>query len=63
MAPVTVDPKKVREFKTADAFYKWLGKNHDRADEVWIKIHKLGSGLKFDHAEGGDRRRALLGLD
>jgi uncharacterized protein YdeI (YjbR/CyaY-like superfamily) len=46
MAPVTVDPKKIREFKTADAFYKWLGKNHDRADEVWIKIHKLDSGLK-----------------
>jgi uncharacterized protein YdeI (YjbR/CyaY-like superfamily) len=46
MAPVTVDPNKVREFKNADAFYKWLGKNHDRADEVWIKIHKLGSGLK-----------------
>ena len=46
MAPVTVDPKKVHEFKTADAFYKWLGRNHDRAAEVWIKIHKLGSGLK-----------------
>jgi uncharacterized protein YdeI (YjbR/CyaY-like superfamily) len=46
MAPVTVDPKKVHEFKTADAFYKWLGRNHDRADEVWIKIHKLSSGLK-----------------
>ena len=36
----------VREFKTAEAFYKWLGKNHDKADEVWIKIHKVGSGLK-----------------
>lgn len=46
MAPVIVDPKKVREFKTADAFYDWLGKNHDRADEIWIKIHKVGSGLK-----------------
>ena len=46
MASVTVDPKKVREFKTADAFYKWLGKNHDREDEVWIKIHKVDSGLK-----------------
>ena len=45
MAPVTVDPRKVREFETADAFYEWLGKNHDRADEVWIKIHKVGSGL------------------
>ena len=36
----------VREFKTAESFYKWLGKNHDKADEVWIKIHKVGSGLK-----------------
>jgi len=45
MAPVTVDPRKVREFETADAFYEWLGRNHDRADEVWIKIHKVGSGL------------------
>jgi uncharacterized protein YdeI (YjbR/CyaY-like superfamily) len=46
MAPVKVDPAKVREFKTAESFYKWLGKNHDKADEVWIKIHKVGSGLK-----------------
>ncbi|KZD24295.1 YdeI/OmpD-associated family protein [Tardiphaga robiniae] len=45
MAPVKVDPANVREFKTSDAFYKWLGKNHDKADEVWIKIHKLKSGL------------------
>ena len=46
MAPVTVDPKKVHEFKTADAFYKWLGKHHDCESEVWIRIHKVGSGLK-----------------
>ena len=46
MAPVTVDPAKVREFKDAASFHKWLGKNHDRADEVWIKVHKLRSGLK-----------------
>jgi uncharacterized protein YdeI (YjbR/CyaY-like superfamily) len=45
MAPVTVDPKKVRTFKNADAFYEWLGKNHATADEVWIKIHKVDSGL------------------
>jgi uncharacterized protein YdeI (YjbR/CyaY-like superfamily) len=45
MAPVHVDPAKVREFANADAFYKWLGKNHDKADELWIKIHKKGSGL------------------
>ncbi len=36
----------VREFKTAESFYTWLGKNHDKTDEVWIKIHKVGSGLK-----------------
>ena len=36
----------VREFKTAESFYKWVGGHHDKADEVWIKIHKVGSGLK-----------------
>jgi uncharacterized protein YdeI (YjbR/CyaY-like superfamily) len=41
-----VDPSKVRTFKDADSFYKWLGKNRDKHDEVWIKIHKVGSGLK-----------------
>lgn len=30
----------------ADAFYEWLGKNHSTADEVWIKTHKVGAGLK-----------------
>jgi uncharacterized protein YdeI (YjbR/CyaY-like superfamily) len=35
-----------REFKTAESFYKWLAKNHDKASEVWIKIHKINSGLK-----------------
>lgn len=45
MAPFHVDPTKIREFADAEAFYRWLGKNHDSADEVWIKIHKTGSGL------------------
>jgi uncharacterized protein YdeI (YjbR/CyaY-like superfamily) len=45
MAAVKVDPAKVRTFKDAGAFYKWLSKNHDSADEVWIKIHKAASGL------------------
>ncbi len=35
-----------REFKTAGSFYRWLARNHDKADEVWVKIHKAGSGLK-----------------
>jgi uncharacterized protein YdeI (YjbR/CyaY-like superfamily) len=46
MAPVKIDPAKVREFKDAESFYKWLSKNHDKADEIWIKIHKVDSGLK-----------------
>lgn len=46
MPPVKVDPDKIREFKDAASFYRWLGRNHDREDEVWIKIHKVGSGLR-----------------
>ncbi|WP_119269276.1 YdeI/OmpD-associated family protein [Taklimakanibacter deserti] len=46
MPPVKVDPAKIREFKDAESFYAWLSKNHDRQDEIWIKIHKVGSGLK-----------------
>lgn len=45
MAPVTVDLAKVREFTDADSFYQWLGQHHDTEDEVWLKIHKVGSGL------------------
>ena len=45
MAAVKVDPTKVHEFKDSAAFYAWLGKHHHSADEVWIKIHKIASGL------------------
>ncbi|RAZ72641.1 YdeI/OmpD-associated family protein [Mesorhizobium atlanticum] len=45
MAPIKVDPEKVREFPDADSFYAWLADNHDRESEIWIKIHKVGSGL------------------
>ncbi|CCE96214.1 hypothetical protein SFHH103_01717 [Sinorhizobium fredii HH103] len=46
MPPVKVDPDKVREFETAERFYNWLGSHHDKEDEVWVKVHKVGSGLK-----------------
>ncbi len=46
MGPVKVDPARVHEFATAERFYRWLGKHHDKADEFWIKIHKVDSGLK-----------------
>lgn len=46
MAPITVDPAKVKTFKTGEAFYAWLAKNHAKEQELWIKIHKVSSGLK-----------------
>jgi uncharacterized protein YdeI (YjbR/CyaY-like superfamily) len=46
MAPVKVDPHKVREFVDGESFYQWLSRHHQSEDEVWIKIHKTGSGLQ-----------------
>jgi len=46
MAPVKINPDKMRAFEDAESFYKWLGKHHDREDEIWIKIHKVDSGFK-----------------
>jgi len=45
LAPVRVDPGKIHEFADSAGFYTWLARNHDTEDEVWIKIHKVGSGL------------------
>lgn len=45
MAAIIVDPARVREFKDAEAFYAWLGQHHASEPELWIKIHKVGSGL------------------
>jgi uncharacterized protein YdeI (YjbR/CyaY-like superfamily) len=46
MPPVKVDPEKVHEFPDEQSFHDWLEKHHAGEDEVWIKIHKVGSGLK-----------------
>ena len=46
MPSVKVDPAKVKTFDNAIAFYKWLSVHHDDEDEVWIRIYKVGSGLK-----------------
>jgi len=46
MAPVIVDPAKIREFADKQAFYDWLAENHDTQDEVWIRIFKKASGVK-----------------
>lgn len=46
MPPIPVDPAKVHAFPDAAAFERWLAENHDRESEVWIRIHKVGSGRK-----------------
>jgi uncharacterized protein YdeI (YjbR/CyaY-like superfamily) len=46
MAAIIVDPAKVKTFKTADAFYAWLAKNHAKQTEIWVKLHKVSSGLQ-----------------
>lgn len=51
MAAIEVDPTRIREFVDPDAFYDWLSKHHDQETEVWIKIHKVGSGLPSINAK------------
>jgi uncharacterized protein YdeI (YjbR/CyaY-like superfamily) len=45
MPTFAVNPDAVHEFKDEAALERWYRKNHDKADEVWIKVHKTGSGL------------------
>jgi uncharacterized protein YdeI (YjbR/CyaY-like superfamily) len=51
MAAIEVDPTKVREFVDSDAFHDWLSRHHGTESEVWIKIHKVGSGLASINAK------------
>jgi uncharacterized protein YdeI (YjbR/CyaY-like superfamily) len=46
MAPVKINPDSVRTFGDPESFYKWLGRRHDKDAEIWIKIHKVDSGMK-----------------
>jgi uncharacterized protein YdeI (YjbR/CyaY-like superfamily) len=43
MAPVT--PTRIKSFRTAAALEAWMKANHARASELWVKMHKKGSGL------------------
>lgn len=44
MAPVVPDPKKIKAFKTEEAFETWMRAHHDRETEIWVRIYKKGSG-------------------
>jgi uncharacterized protein YdeI (YjbR/CyaY-like superfamily) len=37
--------KHIKSFRTGAAFAAWMKANHSRAPEIWIKVHKKGSGL------------------
>src|SRR3954466_2356787 len=45
MAPIAPDPAKIKSFPSEAAFAAWIKANHARETEIWLKIHKKGSGL------------------
>ncbi len=45
MAPVVPKPENVRDFPDAESFGRWLAGHHAKTEELWLKIHKQGSGL------------------
>lgn len=45
MAAVVPRPDRIREFRDRHAFEAWLAEHHAREAEVWLKLHKKGSGL------------------
>jgi uncharacterized protein YdeI (YjbR/CyaY-like superfamily) len=45
MAPVVPDPRRIKAFASEAAFETWLAAHHDTEPELWIKVHKKGSGL------------------
>jgi len=53
MAPTVINPESVREFRDEQSFDDWLAVHHDQRDEVWVKIHKVGSGLASITAKQG----------
>ena len=45
MPPIVPDPTKIKSFPSEAAFYKWLGVNHAKQTELWLRIYKKGSGV------------------
>jgi uncharacterized protein YdeI (YjbR/CyaY-like superfamily) len=45
MAPIVPDQKRIKSFRSADAFETWMRANHDKQPEIWLKVHKKDSGL------------------
>jgi uncharacterized protein YdeI (YjbR/CyaY-like superfamily) len=45
MAPIIPRPDRIKPFRDAGAFERWLAANHDKAEELWIRIYKKDSGI------------------
>jgi uncharacterized protein YdeI (YjbR/CyaY-like superfamily) len=45
VAPINPDKKKIKSFRTPEAFERWLSAHHDRDTEVWLRIFKKASGI------------------
>lgn len=43
---MNTDGVKPRYFRSDGEFRKWLERNHDKSDELWIGIYKKASGKK-----------------
>lgn len=39
------DTRRIKSFASVKALETWMRANHDKAPELWIKVHKKGSGL------------------
>ncbi len=49
------DTYPIRVFKTSPQFESWLAKNHVKADGIWIKIAKAGTGIpSINHKDALD---------
>jgi len=45
MVTIVPNPKNIRGFRSTQAFEAWLSANHDRREELWLRIYKKASGM------------------
>ena len=45
MAPIVPAAAHIKSFRTAKQFEDWMRRNHARADEIWLRVYKKGSGV------------------
>ncbi len=55
MTPIVPKSRRIRSFRTEAAFAAWMHANHASETELWLKIHKKGSGRPtVTHAQALD---------